>query len=149
MIAKTVTVNLQTRNKTTTTPKGRTRRTTPMTPTLYEALKRMSVIREGLVVRNLDGSAKTDDQADKAMARICRRAGLPVRLFHTLRHNTEPSIIRRVAKAPVPAPSTTRTAISCELGIIKGPSGTLRAGRRDGSGSTASPAAWCGQELSP
>jgi hypothetical protein len=45
----------------------------------------MSVIRDGLVVRNLDGSAKTDDQADKTMGRICRRAGLPVRLFHTLR----------------------------------------------------------------
>ena len=57
-----------------------------MTSTMYDALKRMSVIREGLVVRNLDGSRKTDDQADKAIQRICRRAGLPVRLFHTLRH---------------------------------------------------------------
>ena len=46
----------------------------------------MSVIREGLVVRNLDGSAKTDDQADKAIQRICRKAGLPVRHWHTLRH---------------------------------------------------------------
>ncbi len=46
----------------------------------------MSVIREGLVVRNFDGSAKTDDQADKAMGRICRRARLPRRSFHTLRH---------------------------------------------------------------
>src|SRR5262249_28680561 len=64
MIAKTITVNFQTRNKQTTTPKGRTRRTIPMTSTLHEALKRMSVIREGLVVRNLDGTAKTDDQAD-------------------------------------------------------------------------------------
>jgi len=87
IIAKTITVNQQTRNKEKTTPKGRTRRTIPMTSTLYEALKRMSVIREGLVVRNIDGSAKTDDQADKAMGRICRRAGLPVRLFHTLRHS--------------------------------------------------------------
>jgi integrase len=86
MIAKTLTVNQQTRNKQTTTPKGRTRRTIPMTSTLHEALKGMSVIREGLVIRNLDGNAKTDDQADKAIARICRRAGLPVRLFHTLRH---------------------------------------------------------------
>jgi integrase len=87
LVAKTITVNFQVRNKVTTTPKGRTRRTIPMTPTLYEALKRMSVIREGLVVRNLDGTAKTDDQADKAIGRICRRAGLPVRLFHTLRHS--------------------------------------------------------------
>jgi integrase len=36
--------------------------------------------------RGAVGSAKTDDQADKAIGRICRRAGLPVRLFHTLRH---------------------------------------------------------------
>ena len=86
MIARTITVNQQTRNKQTTTPKGRTRRTIPMTSRLHDALKRMSVIREGLVIRNVDGSAKTDDQADKAIGRICRRAGLPVRLFHTLRH---------------------------------------------------------------
>ena len=83
LVAKTITVNLQVRNKETTTPKGRRRRTIPMTATLHEALKRMSVIRDGLVVRNLDGSAKSDDQADKAIGRICRRAGLPVRLFHT------------------------------------------------------------------
>ena len=38
-----------------------------MTARLHDALKRMSVIREGLVVGNLDGSAETDDQADKAM----------------------------------------------------------------------------------
>jgi integrase len=86
MIARTITVNQQTRNGQTTTPKGRTRRTVPMTSTLYDALQRMSVIREGFVVRNFDGSAKTDDQADKAIQRICWRAGLPVRLFHTLRH---------------------------------------------------------------
>jgi hypothetical protein len=29
---------------------------------------------------------KTDDQADKAIQRICRKAGLPVRHWHTLRH---------------------------------------------------------------
>ncbi len=54
-----------------------------------------SVTREALVVRNLDGSAKTDDQADKAMGRICRRASLPVRLFHTLRHYPDCRIIPR------------------------------------------------------
>lgn len=87
MVAKTITINLQTRNKQTTTPKGRTRRTVPMTTTLYECLKRMSVIREGLVVRNLDGSAKGDGQSDWVLARICRRASLPVRYWHILRHS--------------------------------------------------------------
>jgi len=87
MIARTLTVNLQTRNGETTTPKGRTRRTVPMTSTLYDALKRMSVIREGLVVRNMDGSAKRDGQSDWVLARICRRASLPVRYWHILRHS--------------------------------------------------------------
>jgi len=42
--------------------------------------------REGLVVRRLDGTPKTDNDADTAIRRICRRAGLPVRYFHVLRH---------------------------------------------------------------
>jgi integrase len=91
----TITVKQQTYNGVTTTPKGRTRRTVPMTSALYEALKRMSTIREGFVVRNLDGSQKTDGEANWWLARICRRAGLPVRYWHTLRHNTESAIIRR------------------------------------------------------
>jgi len=49
------TVNQQDRNKETTTPKCRTRRTIPMTGTLYAALKRLETIREGFVVRSLEG----------------------------------------------------------------------------------------------
>ena len=86
MIAKTITVNRQTCNGDTTTPKGRTRRVVPMTSTLYDLLRRMETIREGYVVRNLDGTPKTDGEADHVIARICRRAGLPVRYWHTLRH---------------------------------------------------------------
>jgi len=87
MIAKTLTINQQTCNGQTTTPKGRTRRTVPMTEALFDALKRMPTIREGLVVRNLDGTAKGDGQASWTMGRICRTAGLPVRYWHTLRHS--------------------------------------------------------------
>ncbi len=87
MIARTITVNQQTCNGDTTTPKGRTRRMMPMTTALFEALKRMSVIREGFVVRNLDGTQKSDGEAAHALSRICRRAGLPVRYWHTLRHS--------------------------------------------------------------
>jgi len=86
LIARTVTINRQTRAGTTTTPKGRTRRVVPMTATLEAALRRMATIREGLVVRNVDGEAKTDGQADAAIKRVCRRAGLPGRGWHTLRH---------------------------------------------------------------
>jgi len=87
MIARTLTVNQQTCNGVTTTPKGRTRRTVPMTSRLYDALRRMATIREGFVVRNLDGSQKTDGEASWAIERICRKAGLPVRYFHSLRHS--------------------------------------------------------------
>jgi integrase len=87
LIAQTITVRQQTRRNETTTPKGRTRRTIPMTATLHAALKRLETIREGFVVRNLDGSQKTDGEADSAILRICRRAGLPQQGFHRLRHS--------------------------------------------------------------
>ena len=86
MIARTITVNVQSCNGVQTTPKGRTRRTIPMTTHLYQALKRLSVVREGLVVRSFGGDGYTDSQFDKQLRRICRRAGLPVRAWHTLRH---------------------------------------------------------------
>ena len=86
LIAKTITVNQQTCYGETTTPKGRTRRTIPMTAALEKALRALETIREGFVVRNLDGSAKTDGQANAAILRICRRAGLPQKRWHTLRH---------------------------------------------------------------
>ena len=86
LIAKTITVKQQTCYGVTTTPKGRTRRTIPMTSTLEQALRRLEVVREGFVVRNLDGSAKTDGQANAVILRICRRAGLPEKRWHTARH---------------------------------------------------------------
>jgi integrase len=87
LTARTITVNRQTCNGVTTTPKGRTRRTIPMTSTLEHALRRLETVRDGYVVRSLDGRPKTDGEADHAIERICRRAGLPVRYWHTLRHS--------------------------------------------------------------
>ncbi|MBK7534484.1 MAG: site-specific integrase [Myxococcales bacterium] len=86
LVARTITVNQQTCYGETTTPKGRTRRTIPMTSTLEHALRRLEVVREGYVVRNLDGSAKTDGQSNAVILRICRRAALPEKRWHTLRH---------------------------------------------------------------
>jgi hypothetical protein len=37
-------------------------------------------------VRNLDGTQKSDGQANAVILRICRRAGLPEKRWHTLRH---------------------------------------------------------------
>ena len=39
-----------------------------------------------IVVRNLDGTPKSDKQAVWALARLCRLAGLPEHQWHTLRH---------------------------------------------------------------
>ncbi len=86
LVARTMTISAQTCNATTTTPKGRTRRTVPMTATLVEALKRLDVIREGLVVRSRDGTAKTDGEANHAIDRLLRRTGLPSVGWHRLRH---------------------------------------------------------------
>jgi integrase len=51
--------------------------------TLEHALRRLEVVGEGFVVRNLDGSQKTDGQANAVILRICRRAGLPLKRWHT------------------------------------------------------------------
>ncbi len=86
LVARTITVNRQTRRGQTTTPKGRTRRTIPMTDTLLAALKALDTIRTGFVVRGLDGEAMTDNETKYHCYRICRAAGLPERGWHNLRH---------------------------------------------------------------
>lgn len=87
MIARTITINHQMRSGITGTPKGRTRRTVPMTPTLHAALKSLDVVRTGYVVRNQDGTPKSDGVCASVIYRICRRAGLPERSWHVLRHS--------------------------------------------------------------
>ena len=86
LVAGTITVNEQTRNGITGTPKGRTRRKIPMTPTLLNALKTLDVVRRGHVVRNEDGTPLRDGQTIHASYWICREAGLPERGWHCLRH---------------------------------------------------------------
>ncbi len=79
-----------------------------MTSTLYDALKRMSVVREGLVVRNLDGG-QGDGQSDWVIARICRRAGLPVHYWHVrLRYSRRAVWCEPVAAADVDVPQADR-----------------------------------------
>jgi integrase len=90
LVARTVTVNQQMRRGITGTPKGRTRRTIPMTATLFEALVTIPAVREGYVV--LDhvalGRAKHEENVIKRlMERVCRKAGLPESGWHRLRHS--------------------------------------------------------------
>ena len=86
LIAGTLTVNRQVRHGVEGKPKGRRRRSVPMTSTLLAALKGMSVVRRGLVVRNPDGSPIRDGQTTHSILRICRKAGLPERAWHCMRH---------------------------------------------------------------
>jgi integrase len=69
------------------TPKGGRRRVVPMTSTVLAALKGLDVVRTGFVVRNLDGKPMRDGQTTHTIRRICRRAGLPERGWHSLRHS--------------------------------------------------------------
>jgi integrase len=69
-----------------TTPKGRTRRTVPITDTLLATLKALDTIRTGFVIRNLDGYGMTDNETKYHCYRICRAAGLPERGWHNMRH---------------------------------------------------------------
>jgi integrase len=89
LIAGTITVAQQIRHGVMGTPKGRTRRTVPMTATLLDALKRLDVVRTGYVVRSAEGSPKSDNQAEWAITAICNRAGLCTaekHKWHRLRH---------------------------------------------------------------
>lgn len=87
LIGRSITVNQQMLRGHIGTPKGRTRRTVPMTDHLHAVLSQISTVREGYVIRNLAGLAKCDENAIKNLAyRICRRAGLPECGWHKLRH---------------------------------------------------------------
>src|SRR5205823_2536516 len=61
LVAGTLTVQRQRRHDKEGTPKGRTKRIIPMTPMLLVALKSLSTVRVGYVIRNLDGTPKTDE----------------------------------------------------------------------------------------
>ena len=87
MVARTIIVNQQMRRGIVGTPKGRTRRTVPMTAALYDALRALDTVREGYVIRNLADEAKNDENQIKNLSyKICRLAALPERGWHTLRH---------------------------------------------------------------
>ena len=74
-----------------------------MTSTLVAALKAMDVVREGYVVRNMDGTAMSDAQTSHETYRICRKAQLPERGWHVLRHTSRHGITARFWREPVEA----------------------------------------------
>jgi len=92
MVAGTITVNQQMRQGVGGHAQGRTRRTVPMTALLWDALKRLPVTREGLVIRNLAGQAKSDENQMKNLSyRVCRFGGSTRRgMAHTEAHVRDP-----------------------------------------------------------
>jgi len=80
LVARTITVNQQMRRGLVGTPKGRTRRTVPMTSTLFEALRAIPAVREGYVVLDhvMLGRAKHEENVVKRlMGRVNARGGVP------------------------------------------------------------------------
>lgn len=86
LIGETITVNRQMRQGIVGTPKGRTRRTVPLTTTLLAAFHDLKGSRTGFVLKNADGSHKTDNQVRYALDEIYKKAGLPLKGWHILRH---------------------------------------------------------------
>ena len=87
LVAGTLTVNQQIHDGQEGTPKGRTRRVVPMTPTLARAMQALGEGRRGYVVCNPDGTPFRVGQVYSSLHRICRRADLPERGWHLLRHS--------------------------------------------------------------
>jgi len=58
-----------------------------MTEALVDALRALDDIRTGYVIRDLEGQPMTDGVMDSTIERIYRRAGLPERGWHILRHS--------------------------------------------------------------
>ncbi len=87
LVARTLIVSRQMRQGIIGTPKGRTRRAVPMTEALYEALREISNhSRTGLVIAHMNGRRTTESQIQSWSYEFCRKAGLPARGWHALRH---------------------------------------------------------------
>ena len=89
LVARTITVNQQIRLGVVGTPKGRTRRTIPMTERLRKALLGLETIGSGYVFNNADGTPKRDGQSKSAIYRVYARAGFGEHDggWHVLRHS--------------------------------------------------------------
>ncbi len=86
LVANTITVARQERQGVVGPPKGGKPRTVPMTARLAAHLRGVPRIHTGRVVVRA-GEAMTQGEAMHALYRTCRRAGLPERLWHRLRHS--------------------------------------------------------------
>jgi integrase len=86
LIAQRVTVARQIRKGVEGTPKGGRRRSVPMTGALAAALKALPQVRVGRVVCGGEGVPVAEAALKHGIYRVCRRAKLRERSWHTLRH---------------------------------------------------------------
>lgn len=86
LVAQRVMVMRQIRKGVEGTPKGGRRRSVPMTGPLVSALKELSQVRVGRVVCGGEGVPVAEAALKHGIYRVCRRAKLPGRSWHTLRH---------------------------------------------------------------
>jgi len=87
LVAGRLTVCRQIRKGYEGTPKGGRRRVVPMTTGLMAHLKALPQVRRGRVICTPDGKPVAEAALKHGIYRICRRAGLPERGWHVLRHS--------------------------------------------------------------
>ena len=85
--ANVLTVAKQVRRGKEGTPKGRTRRTIPMTEPLIAALAALPRPHSGKVLRHPGGGLVTEGETKHVIYDICEAADLPARAWHALRHS--------------------------------------------------------------
>lgn len=86
LVAQRLMVMRQVRKRVEGLPKGGRRRSVPMTGSLLSVLNVGAPVRVGRVVRGATGDAIGETALKHGVYRVCRRAGLPDRSWHALRH---------------------------------------------------------------
>ena len=86
LVAVRLTVTRQIRKGVEGSPKGGRRRSVPLTGALMSALKALPQVRVGRVVCGAEGSPVAEAALKDGNYKVCGRAGLPPRSWHSLRH---------------------------------------------------------------
>jgi integrase len=87
LVAGRLTVCRQLRKGFEGTPKGGRRRVVPLTSAILSTLKSLPQVRRGRVICTPNGEPVAEAALKHGIYRVCRRAGLPERGWHALRHS--------------------------------------------------------------
>jgi integrase len=86
LVAGRITIARQIRKGVEGSPKGGRRRSVPLTGALAAALKALPQVRVGRLICGPEGSPVAEAVLKHGIYKVCRRAGLPERSWHSLRH---------------------------------------------------------------